>query len=254
MDSGDLSAGRGGSQIPIVSTPTLALGLQSSIHAEGATTEQPTVSKAVSGSGLAVRIHGRFCNSSGLWRGRRKLGPAPTPSSNHCSDRHTVKRKCLTGKNVAAHCGGARTTSTSVELERERSGCWQHHFRNDFTRRSVHRPADLPVPANVRVIATSAADSASNASAQLIVTSDIVVGISSASTGVELGGKQSFAATLTSAGQPDTTVRWELSGSSCRRSFEASQPNCSHHQPFHAATRRTGHSEHICHRCYRRDS
>jgi hypothetical protein len=48
MDSGDLSAGRGGRQIPIVSTPTLALGLQP-IHAEAATTEQPTVSKTVSG-------------------------------------------------------------------------------------------------------------------------------------------------------------------------------------------------------------
>jgi hypothetical protein len=55
-------------------------------------------------------------------------------------------------------------------------------------------PADLPVPANVRVIATSATDSASNVSAQLIVTSDIGAGISSASTGVELGAKQSFAA------------------------------------------------------------
>jgi hypothetical protein len=76
-------------------------------------------------------------------------------------------------------------------------------------------PADLPAPANVRIAATSVADSASNASAQLTVTSDIVVGISSTSTSVELGAKQNFVALLTSAGQPDTTVHWKLSGSSC---------------------------------------
>jgi hypothetical protein len=76
-------------------------------------------------------------------------------------------------------------------------------------------PADLPAPANVQITATSAADSASNASAQVTVTSDIVVGISSALTSAELGAKQNFAATLTSAGQPDSTVRWKLSGSSC---------------------------------------
>jgi hypothetical protein len=49
MDSADLYVRRRGLRIPIVSTPTLALGLQSSIHAEVATTEQATVSKTVSG-------------------------------------------------------------------------------------------------------------------------------------------------------------------------------------------------------------
>jgi len=50
---------------------------------------------------------------------------------------------------------------------------------------------------------------------QITVTSDIAVGISAASTSVELAAKQHFAATLTSAGQPDTTIRWKPSGNSC---------------------------------------
>jgi len=39
----------GGRSIRILSIPKLALGLQSNSHAEAGTTEQPTVSKTVSG-------------------------------------------------------------------------------------------------------------------------------------------------------------------------------------------------------------
>lgn len=56
-------------------------------------------------------------------------------------------------------------------------------------------PADLPAPATARITATSVAFPASSASAQITLSSDIAVGISPASPSVELGGKQSFAAT-----------------------------------------------------------
>ena len=77
-------------------------------------------------------------------------------------------------------------------------------------------PTDLPAPANVTVTATSAAQPASTGHAQVTVTSDITVGISpNNTTNVELGAQQSFSATLTSAGQPDPTIRWTLSGATC---------------------------------------
>ncbi|HEY1424092.1 MAG TPA: hypothetical protein VGF20_11605 [Candidatus Acidoferrum sp.] len=76
-------------------------------------------------------------------------------------------------------------------------------------------PSDLPSPASVKITAASVADPTSTASAQLTVTSDIVVGISPGTSSVELGAKQSFAATLTSAGLPDTSIHWILGGASC---------------------------------------
>ena len=77
-------------------------------------------------------------------------------------------------------------------------------------------PADLPALANVTIIASSTAQTASTGHAQVIVTSDITVGISpNNTTNVELGAQQNFSATLTSAGQPDPTIRWTLSGAAC---------------------------------------
>ncbi|HEY6128083.1 MAG TPA: hypothetical protein VIW23_07870 [Candidatus Acidoferrum sp.] len=76
-------------------------------------------------------------------------------------------------------------------------------------------PADLPAPTTVRVTATSSADPSTNGTAQVTVVSDIAVGVSPATTSLELGAKQSFAATLTSSGRPDTSIRWTLSGGAC---------------------------------------
>jgi len=49
VDSADLYSDTSKLSILIVGSPALALGLQFSIYAEAATTEQPTVSKTVSG-------------------------------------------------------------------------------------------------------------------------------------------------------------------------------------------------------------
>lgn len=76
-------------------------------------------------------------------------------------------------------------------------------------------PADLPTPAAVNVTATSAADTTKSATAQLTITSDITIALTPPSAGVELGATQSFHATIGSAGHPDTTVRWSLSGPTC---------------------------------------
>jgi hypothetical protein len=76
-------------------------------------------------------------------------------------------------------------------------------------------PADLPSPAIVQVTATSQADSTKSATAQLTVTSDLAITLAPPNANVELGATQTFHPTLISAGRPDTSVRWSLSGATC---------------------------------------
>ncbi len=76
-------------------------------------------------------------------------------------------------------------------------------------------PADLPSPAIVQVTATSQADPTKSASAQLTITSDLVITLAPPNANVELGSAQAFHPTITSAGHPDTSVRWSLSGATC---------------------------------------
>jgi hypothetical protein len=76
-------------------------------------------------------------------------------------------------------------------------------------------PTDLPSPAIVQVTATSQADSSKSATAQITITSDIGISIAPPNASVELGAVQSFHAAITSAGHPDGSVRWSLSGATC---------------------------------------
>ena len=76
-------------------------------------------------------------------------------------------------------------------------------------------PADLPSPATMPITVTSHADPAKSATASLMVTSDITLSLTPNPASVELGARQSFQATVTSSGHPDTAVRWSLSGAAC---------------------------------------
>src|SRR5713226_5835194 len=77
-------------------------------------------------------------------------------------------------------------------------------------------PADLPSPATVQVAATSHADSTKSGTGTLAITSDIALALTPNPASVELGGAtQSFQATVTSSGHPDTAIRWSLSGPAC---------------------------------------
>ena len=76
-------------------------------------------------------------------------------------------------------------------------------------------PADLPSPAVVQVTATSHADATKSASANETITSDITLALTPNPASVELGATQGFHATLISAGHPDTSIRWSVSGASC---------------------------------------
>ncbi len=76
-------------------------------------------------------------------------------------------------------------------------------------------PADLPSPANVQVTATSHADATKSTAAPVTITSDITVGLTPGAASVELGASQNFHASISSAGHPDNSLRWSLSGAAC---------------------------------------
>jgi hypothetical protein len=76
-------------------------------------------------------------------------------------------------------------------------------------------PRELPVLPNVTVTATSAADSSKSGSAQIGITSDIAVNFLSSSASVELGAAADFAAGISSAGNPDPTIVYAVSGAGC---------------------------------------
>ena len=76
-------------------------------------------------------------------------------------------------------------------------------------------PTDLPSGGTVRVTATSHADASKSAVAAVTVASDISISLSSIAANVELGAQQTFQATVSSSGKPDTTVHWSLTGSAC---------------------------------------
>ncbi len=76
-------------------------------------------------------------------------------------------------------------------------------------------PGDLPSPSLVQVTATSQADATKSATAQLSIMSDIGISIAPPNASVELGAVQAFHTAIASAGHPDTSVRWSLSGAAC---------------------------------------
>jgi hypothetical protein len=76
-------------------------------------------------------------------------------------------------------------------------------------------PASVPQGGTVLVTATSHADSSKSGSASLSISSDIAVSVSPASANVELGSIQTFRASVSSGGNPDSTIRWSLAGAAC---------------------------------------
>lgn len=76
-------------------------------------------------------------------------------------------------------------------------------------------PGDLPSTPTVTVQATSEADDSKSATAQVTVTSDISVSVSPQTMPVELGATRPFTATVNSAGNPDRSVTWIVSGTGC---------------------------------------
>ena len=76
-------------------------------------------------------------------------------------------------------------------------------------------PTILPTLTTATISAQSVADPAKQASATVTIVSDIAVALTPSPAAVELGALQAFHASISSAGHPNTSVRWSLSGVSC---------------------------------------
>jgi hypothetical protein len=80
-------------------------------------------------------------------------------------------------------------------------------------------PSDLLPSNTVQITAVSHADETKSASVTVAIVSDISISVSPTAASVELGAMQAFQPNITSAGHPDTTVRWSLSGCSSACGF-----------------------------------
>ena len=76
-------------------------------------------------------------------------------------------------------------------------------------------PRDLPSPATLTVTATSTADSSKSAGAQITIASDVGVSVTPGTANAELGARLGLSAVIASAGHPDTSVLWSLTGAAC---------------------------------------
>jgi hypothetical protein len=79
-------------------------------------------------------------------------------------------------------------------------------------------PQTLPQPAGAVIQAVSVADSAASASVTVAITSDVAVSVTPPSASVELGAAQTFVPHIASAGNPNPTVTWTLTGTGCANS------------------------------------
>ena len=76
-------------------------------------------------------------------------------------------------------------------------------------------PRILPQPLSVSVQAVSQADPMAIAAAAVTITSDVALSVTPASASVELGAAQAFIPHISSAGNPNSSVTWTVTGTSC---------------------------------------
>lgn len=92
-------------------------------------------------------------------------------------------------------------------------------------------PRDLPSPATLTITATSIADTSKSATAQVTVASDIGISVTPGAANVELGATLGLGAVIASAGHPDTSVLWTLSGAACPNACGAIDANGNYTAP-----------------------
>jgi hypothetical protein len=142
------------------------------------------------------------------------ITPAPTPPSI---------RVTVTPTTVSTLLGSSQTFNAIVSGATDARVAWKVNgipggssSVGFITVAGVYTaPQILPMPAAITITAQSAADSAKQASSTVTILSDITIALTPNSVGVELGATQSFHAAISSAGQPSTAIRWNLSGLAC---------------------------------------
>ncbi|HEY2458463.1 MAG TPA: hypothetical protein VGI13_14260 [Candidatus Acidoferrum sp.] len=143
--------------------------------------------------------------------------PAPTPPSIQITiapNSSTV----LLGETVAFAATVSNSTNTAVSWSVNGIPGGSAQVGSISADGVFTAPEDLPQGGTVQVTATSNADSSKFASASINVSSDISVSLAPGNSSVELGGIQSFHASIASSGRPDPTIQWSLSGGACPNS------------------------------------
>jgi hypothetical protein len=148
-------------------------------------------------------------------RGLREPTVSAATARRHQRDGLGIDSFGSVGKFGDLHGHGHQHHKHQRELERERCAGRDSTVGTIASNGVYTAPADLPSPAVVQVTATSQADSTKSDSASETITSDISLALTPNPVSVELGATQGFHSTITSAGHPDTTIRWSVNGASC---------------------------------------
>ena len=215
MDSAESSARRGGVESQCFQSQRWHSGCNPAVMRKQVQRNSGPFQRRSQAKGLLFGLTIAFATFPGCGGGGASSGTLPPPPPTISVVVTPPSANMLLGKTLqlTATVSGSRDNSVNWSVNGIAGG---NAASGTISPSGLYTaPADLPAPANVQITATSAADSASNASSQVTLTSDIVVGISSTSSSLELGAGQNFAATITSTGQPDPSILWKLNASSC---------------------------------------
>src|SRR6184192_1056941 len=146
--------------------------------------------------------------------GGAAVAPPPPPPSITVSVA-PLSYSVLLGNQVAFTATVTNTTDTTVSWSVNGIAGGNSAVGTISSTGVYTAPANLPSPATMQITVTSHADPVKSATASLTVASDITLSLTPNPASVELGARQSFQASVTSSGHPDTTVRWGLSGAAC---------------------------------------
>jgi hypothetical protein len=141
--------------------------------------------------------------------------PSPPTTSLHHYQRYAGKRDSAAAWNTQLCCVRFRHLRYRRCLECKQIPGGSPQVGTISADGLYTAPADLPPGATVQVTATNHADSSKSSTARVTISSDVAVSVSPGSSVVELGGTQTFHASIASSGHPDSTVHWTLSGSAC---------------------------------------
>jgi hypothetical protein len=119
----------------------------------------------------------------------------------------------LTGGHQQFTATVTGTTNTAVSWSVAGSGCMGATCGTISSSGLYTAPSSAPTPNQVKVTATSVADSTKSGSATVSINAPISVSITPIAVQVIIGGSQQFAATVT--GLTNTAVSWSVAGSGC---------------------------------------
>ncbi len=158
--------------------------------------------------------------------------PSPPPPS-------TTVTVSVTPTSGTVWLGGTLSFTASVSNSSDTTVVWSVNGTLGGSRQAgtisadglYTSPADLPSGGTVQVTATSHADSSKFATVNVTIASDIAVSMTPSVANVELGATQAVQATVHSQGQPDTAIRWTLSGGACPSSCGSVDANGTYTAP-----------------------